>query len=106
MKLLLDECIDVRLKNFIPDYEVFTVQEMQWLGKVNGELLRLTEKNNFDVFITIDKNLPFQQNVKQYGFAVVIFDIARSTVENLQLLIPQMMKLLPNVRAGEAYRIR
>ena len=106
MKLLLDECIDVRLKNFISEHEVRTVQEMRWLGKVNGELLRLVNENGFNVFITTDKKLQYQQNVKRYSFAVVTLDTPRSTLENWKLLIPKMMTILQNVIVGKVYEVK
>ena len=45
-----------------PKFEIATVQELGWTGIKNGELLRLAE-NDFDVFITSDKNLRYQQNL-------------------------------------------
>ena len=64
MKILLDENIDVRFKNLFDTkvHQVFTVRDMNWLGIKNGELLKLLEGNHFDVFIAVDKNLPYQQN--------------------------------------------
>ena len=66
MKILLDENIDVRFKNLFDAtvHQVFTVKDMDWLGIKNGELLKLLEENHFDVLIAVDKNLPYQQNIK------------------------------------------
>ncbi len=64
MKILLDENISVKAKfDFGKNHEVFTVRDMNWLGKKNGELLGLAILNNFEVFITLDKNLKNQQNL-------------------------------------------
>jgi predicted nuclease of predicted toxin-antitoxin system len=106
MKLLLDECVDVRFRSFIPEHEVRIVQEMRWLGKVNGELLQLTNENGFNVFITTDKKLQYQQNISQYNFAVVILDTPRSTLENLKILIPSLIVLLPNISVGNVYMVK
>ena len=57
MKLLLDENLPVKLKSDLQDYDVFTVRDKGWLGKENGELLRLLLSEGFDVLITADKNL-------------------------------------------------
>ncbi len=62
MKLLLDECIDRGLVKDLAGHDVKTVPQMGWAGIKNGELLTLAE-NEFDVFITIDRNLSFQQNL-------------------------------------------
>ena len=61
MRLLLDECVPARLKRALPDHEVSTVVAQGWSGVKNGKLLRLASQG-FDAFITVDKNLPYQQN--------------------------------------------
>ena len=65
MRLLLDECIDRRLVNDLAGHEVRTAAQMGWAGFKNGALLTLAEKE-FDVFITVDRNLSFQQNLPTF----------------------------------------
>lgn len=65
MKLLPDECIDRRLAQDLAGHDVKTVPQMGWSGVKNGELLTLAEKE-FDVFITVDRNLSFQQNLPKF----------------------------------------
>ncbi len=62
MKILLDECLNWRLKREFESHEVFTVQDMGWSGITNGELMAKASEQSFEVFVTINKNLPFQQN--------------------------------------------
>lgn len=50
-----------KLKKYLKEFEVFTVRELSWGGIVNGKLMKLCEDNNFDVLLTIDKNILFQQ---------------------------------------------
>lgn len=58
MKILLDENMPTKVKyDFGEGYEVWTVKDMGWLGKKNGELLGLAALNGFDFFVTLDKNL-------------------------------------------------
>ena len=58
MKILLDESLPRKLKfDFDKGHEVFSVREQSWLGKKNGELLRLMTENRFELFVTVDKNL-------------------------------------------------
>lgn len=65
MKILLDENIDIRLKRSFPaHFSVFTVKDMGWTGIKNGELIRLLTQNNFNYWIVVDKNIPFQQSTK------------------------------------------
>jgi predicted nuclease of predicted toxin-antitoxin system len=69
MKILLDENIDVRLKNFFPvEYTVYTVRDMGWNGIKNGELLLLLKENNFDAWIVVDKNIPSTKHSKSFLF--------------------------------------
>ncbi len=74
MKILLDECVTKRLKPHLLEYEVFTVSEMRWNGIKNGKLMSLCVDNNFDLLLTIDKNLIFQQNVNEYEMIVVVLN--------------------------------
>ena len=60
MKILLDECVDRRLATEIYGHDVNTVPQMGWAGIKNGDLLALAE-NSFDLFVTVDRNLSFQQ---------------------------------------------
>ena len=64
MKILLDECVTKKLKRHLPEFEVKTVVEMNWSGLKNGSLMKVAVEENFDVLLTIDNNLEFQQNVK------------------------------------------
>ncbi|HEY6249772.1 MAG TPA: DUF5615 family PIN-like protein, partial [Candidatus Angelobacter sp.] len=71
MKILLDECVDQRFRKDLPGHNVSTVREMGWAGKKNGELLTLAMQS-FQVFITVDRNLYFQQNFAKFNIAVLI----------------------------------
>ncbi len=66
MRILLDECLPGILTEWLPRWEVRTVQEAGWAGISNGELLRRAE-GEFDLLLTADKRLQYQQNLKQSG---------------------------------------
>jgi hypothetical protein len=70
MKILLDECVPRPLRKLLPDHEVVTVQEAGWAGIENGNLLRRAE-GQFDVFITADKNLRYQQKLASRKIAII-----------------------------------
>lgn len=72
MKVLLDECIDWRLGRDITGHEVMTARQMGWSTIKNGALLRLATEAGFDAFVTVDRNLSFQQNVPALRLAVVV----------------------------------
>jgi predicted nuclease of predicted toxin-antitoxin system len=100
MKILLDECVTRKLKPYLKAFEVYTVNEMAWSGVKNGRLLTLCTENNFDVLLTIDKNLVNQQNLNKYPISIVVFNSITSKVEELNLFIPnfteQVLKFEPH----------
>jgi predicted nuclease of predicted toxin-antitoxin system len=95
MKILLDENIDIRMKrSFPPDFEVYTVKDMGWSGIKNGELIQLLTQNNFDYWIVVDKNIPFQQNTKDISFIIIVLDVFRNTLKSIEALIAQILETL------------
>jgi hypothetical protein len=104
MKLLLDECLPRRLKQSFIGHEVSTVPEMGWAGMKNGELLCLAEIS-FDVFITADLNLSYQQNLTQSQLAIVALAAPTNRLDDLLPLIPQVLALLERVEPGVVSRI-
>jgi hypothetical protein len=71
MRVLLDECVPRKFRNFLPDYDCHTVPEQGLAGKKNGELLSLAEKSGFQVFLTLDRGLEYEQNLQQRPIAVI-----------------------------------
>jgi hypothetical protein len=95
MKILLDENIDVRFKrNFPIQYEVFTIKDMGWNGISNGTLLNLLNENNFDAWIVVDKNIPYQQNVATLPCPVIVLNVYRNTLKHLVALLPKIIDVL------------
>lgn len=94
MKLLLDENLPKRLKQDLAPHPVFTVREMGWDGKGNGELLHLMKASGFDALITFDKNLEYQQNFKRYDLPVIVLDAVDNTHGSLSPLMPSVLALL------------
>jgi len=79
VKLLLDECIDRRFAKDLGGHDVRTVPQMGWAGIKNGALLTLAE-SEFDVFVTVDRNLSFQQNLPEFNIAVLVFQHASANL--------------------------
>ena len=73
MHLLLDESVPSRFRRALPNHDVKTVVEMGWGGVKNGNLLALAA-SNFDAFVTVDKNLAYQQNLSTLPIAVIVLD--------------------------------
>jgi len=83
VKILIDECLPRSLKSLLQPLECYTVQDMSWTGKVNGNLIRLAIDNGFAVFLTIDKNLQYQNPLKSYDIALIVLDVFRNTYETI-----------------------
>lgn len=91
MKILLDENLPKQLKaDFRPNYDVRTVQDMGWLGKKNGELLGLVVFNGFDFFITLDKNLRYQQNLDRIELKIFPLLAVNNRRETLQAFVQKI----------------
>ncbi|MCY7409910.1 MAG: DUF5615 family PIN-like protein [Chitinophagales bacterium] len=83
---MLDECVTKHLKPFLSSkgHDVITVSEMKWNGIKNGELLKIAEASGFEILLTIDKNIKYQQSLSQRNIVLVIFDSFSSSVEMLR----------------------
>jgi predicted nuclease of predicted toxin-antitoxin system len=101
MKLLLDECIDQRLAREILDHEVKTVPEMGWANLKNGQLLNLAQ-HEFDVFITVDRNLPHQQNLPKFNIVVVVLRSPTNRLADLKKLVPMLLEKIRSAPVGQA----
>jgi len=101
VRILLDECVDRRLAEQITGHEVKTVPDAGWAGLKNGELLgRATQE--FDAFITVDRNLPMQQTLSRFSIAVIVLRPRSNRIDDLQALIPQLLEVLPTAKVGMA----
>ena len=104
-RLLLDECVDWRLKRyFSPEYEVRAVHEMGWQGVRNSELLQLASQA-FDVLITVDKRLHQQQDLAQYPLSVVVIRAPNNRLATLAQAVPLIEAKVETLQVGEALYI-
>jgi hypothetical protein len=72
MRILMDECLPKKLKLEFKNHEICTVYEQGWSGIKNGKLLQLAQENRFEVFLTADQNLKYQQNLSKSAITIVI----------------------------------
>ena len=104
MRLLLDECVDRRFAKELSGHEVRTVPQMGWAEIKNGALLTLAEAG-FDVFITVDRNLSYQQNLPGFNIAVLNLRAPSNRLADLKLLTPKVLAALPTLPKGKAEEI-
>ena len=93
MRLLLDESVPARLYKALPSHQVSNAVREGWSGVKNGKLLALAA-SRFDAFITVDKNLPYQQNLKALPIAVIVLDSYSNELSALLPLVPSLEKAL------------
>lgn len=89
MRLLLDESVPRRLRHALAGHAVRTVVEMGWGGVKNGRLMALAA-TRFDALVTVDKNLPYQQNLSNLPIAVLVLDAASNELSQLLPLVPAL----------------
>jgi len=102
MNILLDECTPRIVKKRLPHLAIRTVQEMGWTGIKNGALLKLAEEQ-FEVFITTDKNLRHQQNLAKRKLAFIL--LPTNQVPIVTALVPEIEAALNNIQIGDFVEI-
>lgn len=102
MRILLDENIDRLLKAlFDTAFEVITVREQGWDSMQNGDLLRVAEVS-FDVFVTMDRNLPYRQNLDVLNLAVVVLRARSNAFTHVAPLMPKVNEAVREAKPGAA----
>ena len=99
MRIFLDECVDWRLARDLVGHEVMTARQMGWTSIENGELLALSAAQ-FDVFVTVDRNLSFQQNLTPLSIAVIVLHAPTNRLADLRLLVPGLLAAIASARPG------
>jgi len=104
MKVLLDESLPRELCGLLPGHEVATVQQRGWRSRSNGDLLRLAE-TEFDVFMTADQNLEYQQHVARFKIGVVVLAPSRNRIESYLPLLADIAAAVDRVKPGKVIRV-
>lgn len=100
----MDEDVPRPLRRALPGFEIQTVVEAGWSGVRNGELLRRAE-SAFDVFLTADRNLPFQQTISRLRLGVVVLAIGSTKLSDLLPFATQISVAMETVNPGEVMQI-
>ena len=97
MKILLDECLPLRLRNHIPGHDVFTVEYMGWKGIGNGRLMALAAAEGFDLVLTMDRgqlhSLPSPLPV-----AIVVLRAKHNSLKALRPLVTKLLAMIPMIQ--------
>lgn len=105
MRVLLDECVPRKIRRDIVGHEVRTVAEMGWRGSKNGELMRRAAAD-FDVILTTDRNIEFQQHLPSLQMAILVVAVGSNDVDMLRPFVPEMLEALRGIRPGEVRHVR
>ena len=104
MKLLLDECVTRHLKGDWAGHEVYTVEDAGLKGLENSDLLRAAS-GAYEVLISVDRNIPYQQNIAGLNIAILILAAKRNSYARLKPLIPRALNALETMKVGDVIRI-
>ena len=104
MKVLLDECVPARLSRLLSQHEVSTAQKAGWSGIKNGELLRRAAAD-FDAFITVDRNLAFQQNQSNLPIPVIVINSRSNNLKDIEPHAPALLQTLSSPLERRVYHI-
>jgi hypothetical protein len=97
-RVLLDHCVPRRVRTALTAHDVFTTFEQGWSQLKNGQLLSAAEGNGFDVFVTCDKNLKYQQNLVTRKIAIVV--LPTNTLSSLLPLFGEIAEAVKKISAG------
>jgi hypothetical protein len=104
-KILLDECVPRKFKKHLPGHDIVTVPEAGFAGKKNGELLSLAEKAGFQVFITLDQGIEYEQNLGGRSLAVILIHAKSSKLEDLVPHVAKILAALESMGVGQLARV-
>jgi hypothetical protein len=105
MRILIDECVDQRLRNHFPGYDCHTARHAGFGGLKNGELLNAAEAAKFDVLLTVDRGIEYQQDLYRRNIALIILQAKSNRLKDLLPHIPACLERLHSIRPGQIVRI-
>jgi hypothetical protein len=105
MRILVDECIDERLRNSLPGHDCQTARYAGVAGLQNGELLTAAEIAKFDVFLTVDQGIEYQQNLTARKIAIIIFHTKSNRLKDLLPLVPACLARIVSIQPGQIVTI-
>ena len=103
-RVLLDENLPRKLRRELPEFAVRTVREEGWTSFANGELLERAQ-HRFDVLLTADRRLPFQQNLSRYQIGVVVIQTRSLRFRSIHTAIELIRSALETVKPGEVIQV-
>jgi predicted nuclease of predicted toxin-antitoxin system len=100
MRIFFDENLDWRLGRELPEHDVESVTQLGWAGIQNGLLLRKANESGYEVLVTMDTNIAFQQNLVGSPIKVVVLRAHSNRLADTRPLMPKLLQTLPQIRTG------
>ncbi|MGA8408416.1 MAG: DUF5615 family PIN-like protein [Candidatus Acidiferrales bacterium] len=105
MKVLIDECLPRKIKNSLAMHECRTVPELGLAGQRNGELLSLAEKQGYEIFLTMDKGVEYEQNLQSRKLAIIILRAKSNRLGDLLPSLPDCVAHMETIKPGEVVSV-
>jgi hypothetical protein len=105
MRVLLDECIDEALRHAITGHDCQTCRYAGFKGMTNGRLLAGAEQSGFEVLITVDRNILYQQRLRDREIRLIILEGRTTNLDDLLALIPEVLSVLESLKPGGVVRV-
>ena len=101
MKILLDECLPIDFRRSFLGHDTHSAEWAGLKGKSNGELLRDAELAGYDVLLTVDQGIPYQQNLVARKLSVIAIRTRTNQLEDLLPLVPAILAALETIAPGQ-----
>ena len=105
MRILIDECIDERFRNSLTGHDCQTARYAGLAGLRNGELLEAAEAAKFNVFLTVDQGIEYQQNLTGRKIAIIVFRAKSNRLKDLLPLLPACLAHIESIQPGQIVNI-
>jgi predicted nuclease of predicted toxin-antitoxin system len=105
MRVLIDECVDPRVKLLLSEHQVATVHEQGWDELEDGSLLAAA-RMEFDVLLTIDKSIEFQQNLAKFQLGVIVAHVPKNQLTHYSVIQKELLAAIEKICAGEVIHVR
>jgi predicted nuclease of predicted toxin-antitoxin system len=105
MRILVDECIDRRLRDLLPGHDCQTARYAGFGGLENGALLTAAENAGFDVLLTVDRGIEFQQDLRRRNIAIIILCAKSIRLKDLLPHMAECLAQLESIQRGQIVRI-
>lgn len=106
MKILLDENMPHKLRQYLPGHAVFTVAYMKWGGIRNGQLLRNAAADGFDALLTVDAGIEYEQNLAALPCSVIIVQSESNAFEHIEPHIPAILEILKALKPRSIIKVK